>query len=264
MGGGRFDGLPAREGEKGEDYVPGTPGYDHELLELLVDRYLGKSFWGKKLKGYARAEVWQHRDSIERPDELLSGMAYLLSTKGMGTHHTRESYRLFYSVVEALYDAGWNDLTLDLTPLAGMMPEHVCRWHEGTPERPLSLSCIVPPTPEANELDVVWAGEHVQYCKIRVSGTVECAGYWSSDSEFIFERHIETLGWYSDRCAYSLSGAKDIELSRAGWNSVSNCFRLDVAWQKERAPTLLDPYFFERGNTLLVPDGSGGWKGVRP
>ena len=50
MGGGRFDGLPAREGEKGEDYVPGTPGYDHELLELLVDRYLGKSFWGKKLK----------------------------------------------------------------------------------------------------------------------------------------------------------------------------------------------------------------------
>ncbi len=263
MGGSVFDGLPSRDKDDGGDYVPGTPGYDHELLELLVDRYLGKSFWGKKLKGYARAEVWQHRDSIERPDELLSGMAYLLSTKGMGTHHMRESYRLFYSVVEALYDAGWNDLTLDLTPLAGMMPEHVCRWHEGTPERPLSLSCIVPPTPEANELDVVWAGEHVQYCKIRVSGTVKWAGCWSSDSEFIFEKHIENLGWHSNRCSYALP-VEDIEFSRGTWNSERDCFKLYGTSTKDRAATWLDPYFFERGNTLLVPDGSGGWKGVRP
>ncbi len=263
MGGSAFDGLPGREKGDDGDYIPGAPGYDRELLELLVDSYLGKRHWGRKLKEYALEQVEMRRDAMKDPDELLSGMASLLSMQGMDRHHTRESCRLFYSTVQALYDAGWNDLTMDLTPLAGMMPEHVCRWHEGTPERPLSLRCILPPTREADKPDVVWAGEHVTHCKIRVSGTAEWAGCWSYDSEFVFERRIENLGWHSERCSYALD-AEDIGIGRGAWKSVRDCYRLEATWQDGRATTWLDPDFFGRGNTLLIPDGEGSWKEVKP
>ncbi len=222
--------------------------------------------------------------SPEDLTEVDHAQAFLDTLVGMlageaEPRYVRECSHLFTPVLNALYGCGHNSLVLDLRELPNS-PETVARDLHGRKEDPLDITCYL-----RDGARVFGAGGHAYDSRVTFTGATGAFGHGSADSEFVLHGNTEFMGASSRRCTYFIPHAGEASLVGAKVE-FSTVYDLFFRWAKEetrpdsgpskatmsssgiltdRASLVhLGSDFFKRGNTILVPDGEGGWTEVRP
>ena len=169
---------------------------------------------------------------------------------------------LLEHTVQTLYDSGYNDFLIDLSllPEQTSSPGHL----RGEIGEPLRMHCIG---------DVAYLGLELRYCKVSLEGSAQWIGQSSRWSEFTLSGRpvpLTSVGTLAKGCRFNLS-------SLAQLTSTYSHMRIDACplecdyhipqrrhgW-KPRVQRLGEAGFFGRKNRLLVPNGRGGWKEVKP
>ena len=154
------------------------------------------------------------------------------------------------TLVECLYAAGENGLTLDLSPLREE-PWNVASCLEGAPERPFRLACNAPHVREF--------GYKARDCVLELFGDVEYAAMEAVGSEFILHGRVKEAGYASQDCVFRLNSADAIPYRWACYLLRNTYYVLDGA-SDMLIENLRREGFFTRDNRLFVPGEHGEWK----
>ncbi len=172
--------------------------------------------------------------------------------------HAKRADTLFSPVLQALHSLGRYAFYIDLTSLPDD-PYRMLTCLEGTEEHPLRL--------RYRGRRVHHLGEQLAYCSLEASVAMRPdAGRKARHCDMTFKGGVSSAGLDADSCTFHVGSVSSVP------ERADNCTYYitegipddDVAmWWQGRLGTFS---FFERGNTLLVPDPDrpGSWKEVRP
>ncbi len=183
-------------------------------------------------------------------------------------------------LLQALYGLGHNGFLLDLRDMPAFtnsIGDYLC----GTPERPLELNLRYMWASDTTELpySVHNTCSRMEHCVATVRGDVNRVGTGSMRSEYILDGSVHGIGREGTQCTYRLTNPESAVLGYyptrnllrrlLGKRSDSN-FQMVSTVREGTHPsvtayaTYMQQDFYDRGNTLLIPDGEGSWKEVKP
>ena len=252
-----------REGSLDEGYIPGEEGPERELAARAVRECLLSDFALCMSSGHDLAErmaplIQRAGEEGFHPQRFLDGIIAetgeefeQATGKDLSTL-TVKMHLFTTALITALYDAGHNDLIMDIRPIEDDMSICEVGYLEGKPELPLRLTLV--------------------------------GSAWRNIGDFFHHVHLTCVGdaCYvgndARNCEFTVSGKASVNCLGAGRSrdTIYRIARPDLSedlfheYLAEGSPEekvlayLSNARFFERGNTLYVPDGSGGWKEVRP
>ncbi len=278
MSGAAFEGLEggAAPPSQGEDYQPGSLCYDPALADALFDAYLAAvechpPDTGMWTDGCIQAAVIVALGQQAPPGSLtgtdanafLDALVHRLAILDE-QYATLFADWLLVPVLSRLYAEGHNSFALSLG---------------GMPATPLFLAQGLESSAD-NPLEVTYSAAcerlacGVKRCLLSFSGTAREIGTEAKDSSFTIHALGYLLGHLAEGCEFRIdpgpellekmilatltdmhfitSGAISLEEVR-GWFGSS----------LKNEVVLVPEDFYERGNTLYVPDGKGSWKEVR-
>ncbi len=267
MSGAAFEGLEHAAGSsQGEDYRASERGFEQPFVRSLIDKVEAMS-WDEVDEsftepGFMRSTAALYADLSELPAEALDCQAILDTAVWMaGELLSLESGKLerlpsilLDPLVQALYLLGKNSFRIDTTTL---------RWNPyvaagrlaGTRDRPLELAYIV-------KSDAVRFGTGAKHCRLTLSGISGPYDEYEAKRQDMGKRHLTyQVGDDAVSTEFFVPFAEFIA------SDAREC-RFHVYHEDSRVSLLTGLFrregFFERRNSLLVPDGRGRWTGVVP
>lgn len=267
--GSRFEGLPALREGGGESYEPGGNTFDAGLARDMAASYAACfRFPQVSPDSSLTAALNAVRDAAAglKVEDAADGQGFLdavvagLAEEGVASDYT-SGHHLFYllsPLLSALYTHGHSVLALDLGCLA-YGPRLVADHLRASAERPLHLTY----TPPRGERGVSFSiGNSSAWCVIHVQGGSNAVGFYGEHCTFFLDEMPAALGDGSSECAYCLADAY-----AASFRPDPACGTIlfaDILTSDGMRSLDLRDRFFEKGNTLLIPAGDGGWIEVRP
>ena len=254
----RLEGMPVLPVSGGEDYAAGSPGYDPSLPDHLVSLYMRgllEPDAGIFREDYLDAVAASFRTEMEKtpvsdPNSLIDAVVQLLASE-TSPEESMDTNTLLDPLVQALYDMGHDNLIVDLDPLPAFFQACATYLH-GTEERPLTATYV------GSALSIAhWT----HWCRLDITGSAWTLGHKAHHISIIYHGRCGSVGWAASDSEFELRGR------RALINPYENngcVFRTEEDLTEHDLSELRKEGFFNRGNTLLVPDGAGGWKEVRP
>ena len=263
-----------------QSYESGNPNYNQALVEQVatlpeVALPHGRSIFNAATILYFQQSILPILET--EPD--FDGQAFLDAVVQKMVSETRPhliywSSYMFCHLTNALHSIGHSNLVLDLRPLGSPLEKVACYDHYFTPteERPFALRVMLEENPGGFDADYV--GFAKKYCTMHIqASSLKHVAEKSSHSEFILETQVERLGKDSSDCSFRFPRVCSIEIGEP--------FPLeDQAYtfikQERQERTLLmreadgvyeaqvDGEFFDKGNSILIANGEGGWKEVTP
>ncbi len=258
-----------------ESYEPGEAvRYADILREMFEDfQEFSKDIAQKGVNQFTRYPGRFGRRFGRRLRNLddLHGQIFLDALVGF-IEREAEPWLQYYSApligpaVSALYDAGFNDLSLDIRGLCTTFrPAEAGGFMRGRKE-PLRLTCILADDDDSYGME---AGGWSSHADIRFRGVAKWIGRYSRDSEFTLDSLAISgteLGKGAEKCLFRLPEMADIRLVSGTMDGpYTQGYRCDCffAGSEESGCVYFDGEFFRRGNRLLVPDGDC-WKDIAP
>lgn len=246
--------------EKGASFKRGCSGLNHPLVEELIG-----CLTEQNPDQYRQSHYYDRIVETEFPDDFdhnlfLEGLMTRLAAAEPGEYLERLEY-MFNPLLKSLYNKGCNGFELDFSnyPTLAWM----AGGFQGEPERVFEL---------IYNGDVHTFGRAADYCKINYNGRstffglratwsylcadqiVVCPGLEAEDSMFRFIRGTPEL-WTP----------RGIGMRNTNHEQPKRCaFFLDQGSDDVDMDYLVKEQFFERENSLWVPDGKGGWEKVFP
>ncbi len=264
MAGAAFEGLrDIVQPDADAPYVPGIPDTSMRLADAFIDAFFrydwGEVPWLESEATYAR--LIREHGSLDQHlfiDSLLLRFAERRIEQPY-LHLTD----LLTPAVRALYSQGYDEFSLNLAHLQER-PDKALSCIRGTEERPISLLL---------HGDVEEVGCGLTHCIVDFYGNARDVGESASFSEFRLHAASGHVGRGAQGCAFLFPRAYYAEVSAAGspksggytvnlWYWGPEESRTVVIERKDRSKKSGD--FFEQGNRILIPDGNGGWREVRP
>ncbi len=263
VSGAAFEGLPARAAS-GDAYASGTLSYDHVLVEEIVSR--GSSLTlgtHDALCAFIRSEVPRQlfAEGFD-PDAFLDALVSAAVMNDGGGCWIYLDVAVSKSI-QALYDAGIPSFTVT----APAVPRYTwfIRDLAGTEDRQLDVKCVG----AFYEL-----GTRLAYARLTVEGSAYRVGAESTSSEFRREGPSSSIlkaGQWARDCVFQVGDAEAVTAT-LHWEGGSlaiattdDCtFHVDGEVSHLDMLELKAAHFFHSRNRLLVPDGNGSWKEVRP
>ncbi len=224
-------------GKKSASYKQGSGGASYEAAEELVRQFLDvdlvqmyitatePQIYGR-LADLAASLILPYNIGEFNPQGFLDTAVHLLAEAGEPVYFVdarEEPDYLIEPVLQALYDLGHNSLIVDPMHLP-YPPTDMASYLHGEPGNPLAFSYNGP---------VGRLGNNARHCRIKTGGGVRVLGKNAESSAFYVTAPI--TGWTANP-----------EEMKEGRDDVI-CLPLE---------------FFDRGNTLFVPGGSGDWKEI--
>lgn len=274
MSTGMFEGLEglglrsdAPGARAGEAYTPGERGYDPTLVKGLFEEFIQRL---SQRPTYT--EGWWKGLSDERAHQLgslpgLDGQAFLDSLVmelawHAGEYLSSETRLLLTPCINTLSALGHHELYLDARGfLSGDSYSHeeVGQLVRGTEGQVIKLACDVPETPGGST--TLRVGSECRYVSMDVRGTMHHLGMSARHSEFTARGFVYILGFNALKCVFRLP---DIEPCQRPVLMNRPTIGRSYLMQAKLRPMELQTEFWDRGNSLLVPDGKGGWTEVLP
>lgn len=277
-GTGMFEGLAdvVRQ-EEAEAYEPGAgPSYPPDLVEGLVSAFCETEF---TIAGDRRSEACFYHSTIGatlgnaiarkglsmtvddifpavemfsgfKPQEFLDALVFRLSERGEERHLSHPA-KLLSPVLNILHARGYTDLTLNLSPLAAPVLYAGLDLH-GSDDNPLKVRLVLP------------------------EGTESVIASRCSNADITVLGHPSYLGDGPVRCTLrfplmkeaSISGKEAVVQADSKRGFMVLCpplpLTLTAVYGNRVAETSFDIGYFSAFNTILVPDGAGGWREVVP
>lgn len=252
--------------EKGASYKRGQPGPELDLATKVAKLYLS----GRLTEKYNGAKP---RDSFDRSLgmilESLDGyeigdmdphlfLEMAIQKISQTTEHTKHTHCLIDPLVQALYLNGLNDFSIDLSPLP-LWPVYCGSFLTGDGDNQLTASYV---GKKVNQ----FAYDSTDSV-LRLKANALTVGHKSTSVVVKSDGKSGSVGWRGNGCDYEIIGSKAIINPYENHNCVfrveSFCVESDAAYDGD-LKTLQEIGFFRRGNTILVPDGKGGWEEVVP
>ena len=250
MATGSLDGFPGVLPDGSGSYSPSPDIADAALAAALAREYFSltvKDDLGCNLTSFTR-QVEAIRPLIGKGvngQPLLDDLVEMIFTDGTDEERTHCGGFLT-AVVQALYDAGRDDLTLDLTAWQAS-PPFVGWFLHGTPERRLGFTY----RGGAGQF-----GGEAAYCDVVVEGNSTVCGKYSTNVSFAVHGSVHQLG---EGCADSLFAVSG-KVIRVGSMATNSEFYLD------EEPLWDVPYslmtFLQMGNVLYLPGDDGSKKKI--
>lgn len=265
-------------------YIPGESGYDPGIVDDLFSNLvrMGIRDWIKGGRGgqmlreeYApRFRLFGSFDGQLLLNEIVRRYNGVIVEARREDPGGRNIHHLLNPLLQTLYDVGQNRLTLDMSDYPhtyGDLPGILA----GSDEDSFSIRFIA--GSETAMFSNVSEGTHVarsvgwnlDHVALHAVGSAFYFGDDCRNSDLTLDGHASKLGYGSSDCIFRLEGAEGAGVqmhAKHQWESISDgtaytllVTRKGICWGTE-----LQLEFWEEGNTLLVPDGSGGWKEVRP
>lgn len=276
MSSGLLDGLEGvLQPGQGESYEPGEEvRYADIIGEMFEDfKDFSKGITQEKVGRFTRYPRRFGRRFGRRLRNLddLHGQIFLDSLmrfleQEAEPWHQYYSAPLIGSAVSALYDAGFNNLCLDMQGLCtDFRPAEAGGFVRGRKE-PLRLTCVLADDDDSYGME---AGGWSSHADIRFRGVAKWVGRYSRDSEFSLDSLAISgteLGKGAEKCLFRLPEISDISLVSGTMDGpYTQGYRCDCfpAGSDEGGCVYFDGQFFKMGNRLLVPDGDG-WKDIAP
>ncbi len=264
VSGAAFEGLPPHQAGE-ESYEPGACGFDRTLVEWLISLYDDEMLLimdSNRMQSLFR----EYADLFTRELGEVAGSGFNANlfldavVRGIGEHleesgcESRLTYlgHLLDPLVQALYDLGHNDFTIDCDALP-CYPDSLGYYLGGEESRRLRA---------AYRADPGYFGHKTAHCDLTLVGNAFRLGTFSKWSGFSIEGEAHQVAHYSSHCSYRLRAFQCLSVTS---EMPSDCeFRISQKMTPGRMRRLKGDNFFRQGNTILVPDGSGGWTEVRP
>ena len=239
-------------------YTPAELGFDEELFPEIMGLYRRQSDLWREARplrdlGVEEAErmLADHiSDGLNIHGFLDVVIQYL--HRELEPEAQKEAWLVLDPVVQALYNIGYNDFFLDLSCFDA--PLRSCGHKlEGKESRPLVARYLG---------DVSHFGCWTRYCHLGFRGRIMYyLGHSSSHSAFAFTGEADNAGYGAQECEYLLDTEESMPINP---HRNENCtFTLTTPPLRLELNRFQNLGFFERGNTLLIPDGEG-WKEVTP
>ncbi len=255
-----FDGMPRLPPPRGEDYASGSPGYDPSLPEHVVSLLMrgllepDSGLYGEEhldaVAAYLRTEL--EKTPMSGANSLLDAVVQRIAIKA-SPEECMDANMLFDPLVQALYGMGHHHLIVDLNCLPAA-PTHCATYLHGTEERPLTARYM------GNALHVAhWA----RWCRLDITGSAWTLGHKARHTTISYEGRCGSVGWAAEDSEFELRGGRALINP---YESSGCVFRTEEAFTERDLFDLRKEGFFNRGNTILVPDqdNPGQWKEVAP
>lgn len=273
MSGAAFEGLGPRPAES-QGYRPSEPGFDAALVDEVMRWHLDAPGITPHI-GPLVTDLAAVIGDIPGQFDCQAFIDALVTRLALSGEDTFATDSLFSPLIQHFYNQGRNGLSLDLTPLETDYYWTMLANLHGTESSPLEVSL-------RGKGDIYHCCEYTSHCRLTLQGNVYVLGLHSTNSEFVFAPEgdlatvrVDEYGGLSDgmtspcvigvdaeHCVFKLPGYSDARMMGRPKKYQERSIRLtkhdgagdlcEVKWD-----------FFNDGNRLLVPDGKGGWKGVR-
>lgn len=243
--------------EKGASYKRGTD-YDLAFAAKFVKDYLDGAF-----TGFANASY--HPKENKKEAEHIASLLESHYTEGFEpqlfldrvVHELgwcQEPMVIISPLLQALYKMGHNDLQLNLTSFTEQ--SYFASSLTGTEEKPLIVSFRV------NGPSYLKIGEKTNHVRMHITGDAYVLGDQSDNAYFRLHGTSKILPRWSQRCelhldSLSLNDPCGLKLS-------DSIVRVENGVTLENLEAMTTGNFFKKRNTLLVPDGKGGWNRIVP
>lgn len=249
----------------GEEYSPGGKGFPEQLCQDIAACYLDGSLHSPSL-GQNDNSLQSFVTGVGLIKSLLAGLKpeereanslidavlfHAYAQRPAASEYPHSAYalldHLLSPLIQALYETGSNDFRVELPPHV-ILP-HAAWFLHGTAGDMLRLRI---------KGSTNWSfGKGVDHCSLELEGDAPLVGNAAMDSVFISS--AERYAFHCGGCEFHIhakrfSVAEDSE--RCSFHLYEGMGEMDVK-------SLLAGDFIQKGNRLLVPDGSGGWTEVR-
>ena len=265
----RFEGLPAGLQDGSGGYSPGTNSFNASLARELAGSYAACfRFPQVSPDSSLTAALTAVRDAAARlrSEDAADGQGFLdavvagLAEESVASDYTtgHHLYYLLSPLLSALYAGGHSMLELDMGAFTygpRLVGDHI----SAAAGRPFSLTY----TPPDEERGVSFSiGNSSQWCSIHVRGRSNAVGFSAEHCTFFLDEMAAALGDWSSDCSYCLADAYAVSFRPDP--ACDNILFADIFTSEGIRSLDLRGKFFDKGNSLLIPDGSGSWKEVRP
>lgn len=251
--------------KKGAEYKRAkleNQGFVDDVLALYLDRTLEQLYdtnhKGDDARLCAERLASQlssgNREELDFP-ALLDGVTYHISRDVEPLKIGNALNHLLNPLVQALYMLDYNGFFLDLSHLPLSSRLSVAKSLKGV---------------EGNLLEAAFMGSFDEfgyragYSKLHLLGDAYRVGLFSYSSDFILERAAGFIGTVAHGSRFTFPGVDDATLERHISNHSRPLYRLVRKKGGATYETFMYDDFFDHGNSILVPDGNGSWKEVRP
>ena len=273
MSGSAFEGLPARAAS-GDAYKPGTLPYDHALVEDLIALHFSacscivlpsrtetiegctfyeftKSVLPRRLRSFEGLDCQAFLDAVVREVWERAGF-------DTPEDHFTPDY-LVREVVEALHGMGHPSLDVDLSFLPKEV-HHVCCGLWPAKGENKTIRCFLPADGASD------VGHFAEGYRFLIAGRSAEVGTSGVNSDYMIEGAVRYIGHLAKASAFRLVAIRPEASLRWGTGKGTPVHMDDphLVLDAEGYIVRLDADFFDRENTLLMADGAGGWKEVRP
>ncbi len=281
-----FKGALGSRDENGVRYKPGSGQYDSGLAGDLVRLYSSGELrkmcphWAEEGGFRDLVGILEQRIASQADIKGMDANIFLEDIASCILHGVELTGRpdafstLLDPVMQALYNQGHNDLTIDFS----LFPQdylEVGGKLEGKEDRALRM------TYTGTFKDV---GFHVKHVRLELYGTSKWVGFHAHSSEFILHDRAPRLGWRGSGCTYHLlcdepgtgillGGNTPLRenkfyFHRGLSSDVQERIRMRKAarrWLGERDVLCRDwEQFFDKGNSIFIPKGEGEWEEIVP
>ncbi len=268
--------------QEDESYSPGESGYDPGIVDDLFNDFIRRGIpdwskeWSRKLQEeYApRFRLFGSFNGQLLLDEIVKRYNGVIVEARREDPGGRNIHHFLNPLLQVLYDVGENGLTLDMSDYPhtyGDLPGILA----GSAEDPFSIRFITGSqtvmfsnVSEGTYVarSVGWKLDHVA---LHAAGSTFYFGGDCRNSDLTLDGHVSKLGYGSSDCIFRLEGAERASMkmhAKHQWEKSTDgsaytllVTRKGICWDTD-----LQLEFWDEGNTLLVPDGSGGWMEVLP
>ena len=249
----------------GEEYSPGGKGFPEQLCLDIAACYLDGSLHSPSLgqndnslqsfvrgAGLIKSLLEGFKPEEREANSLIDAVlfhAYAQRPAAQEYQHSAYALldHLLSPLIQALYETGSNGFRVELPPHV-ILP-HAAWFLHGTADDMLRLSI---------KGSTNWSfGKGVDHCSLELEGDAPLVGNAATGSVFVssagrYAFHCEGCEFHVHAKRFSL--AEDPERCS---------FYLHEGMGEMKVESLLTDGFLQKGNRLLVPDGSGCWTEVR-
>ncbi len=274
MGGRITEGLGREAAPDSQSYEPGMLAYDQRLVEDLIALHFsanalialpsrGETIEGCTFYEFTKSVLPQRLRSFEGLDcqAFLDAVVMgVWETAGFDT--PEDSFHPDYlvrEVVEALHEAGFPSLDVDLS----FLPKEAHRVCGGLWPAKGGMKTIRCLLPRDGARDIGNFAEGYRFLIAGKSGEVGTSGV---GSDYTIEGAVGYVGLSAKASTFRLAAIRpDARLAWGTEKGILICMNdPNLVLSNGGYKVRLDADFFDRKNTLLVPDSAGSWKEVRP